>query len=118
MLLSKCRLSNNRLDNFLLSKQTLGNFYLGGTVSGGAHIELIKLAESEGYGGTIYAIASDGTYLYAGGQTTQKVWKINPSNMSKVAESEGYGGAIYAIAFDGTYLYAGGQTTQKVWKMG
>jgi hypothetical protein len=34
MLLSKCRLSNNRLDNFLLSKQTLGNFYLDGPIYG------------------------------------------------------------------------------------
>lgn len=76
MLLSKCRLSNNRLDNFLLSKQTLGNFYLDGTVFGGAHIELIKLAESADYGGVIWSLASDGTYLYAGGQTTQKVWKM------------------------------------------
>ena len=71
-----------------------------------------KVAESEGYGGTIYAIAFDGTYLYAGGGT-RKVWKINPSNMSKVAESADYGGTIWSLAFDGTYLYAGGQTTKR-----
>ena len=35
-----------------------------------------KVAESEGYGGTIRSLAFDGTYLYAGGDITQKVWKM------------------------------------------
>ena len=30
-------------------------------------------------------------FIYAGGVTTQRVWKIDPTNMSKVEEYE-YGG--------------------------
>ena len=71
-----------------------------------------KVAESEGYGGTICHLHLT-VHIYMQADTTQKVWKIDPSNMGKVAESEGYGGIIYAIAFDGTYLYAGGGTTQR-----
>ena len=75
---------------------------------------LVKCDESADYGSYIRALASDGTYLYAGGDTN-KVWKINPSTMSKVAEIN-YGGDIYALASDGTYLYAGG-AKNKVWKI-
>ncbi len=78
---------------------------------------LVKWDESADYGGAIYALAFDGTYLYAGGSTAETVWKINPSDMSKVAESANYGGTIYALAFDGSYLYAGGDTTRTVWKI-
>ena len=35
-------------------------------------------------------------FIYAGGATTQKVWKINPTNMSKVDDID-YGGVIYAL---------------------
>ena len=77
---------------------------------------MVKWDESADYGGTIRALAFDGTYLYAGGGTTGKVWKINPSTMSKVAESANYGSAIYALAFDDTYLYVGGYT-KTVWKI-
>ena len=74
-----------------------------------------KVAESADYGDWIRALAFDGSYLYAGGDTG-RVWKINPSNMSKVAESADYGDWIRALAFDGTYLYVGGDTG-RVWKM-
>ena len=36
-------------------------------------------------------------FIYAGGATTQKVWKINPSTMTKVGESDSYGGTIYSL---------------------
>ena len=36
-------------------------------------------------------------FIYAGGATTQKVWKIDPTDMTKVDDSDSYGGAIYAL---------------------
>jgi len=71
-----------------------------------------KVAESASYGGSISALAYDGTYIYAAGATTQKVYQYDPSDMSKVAESASYGDTIYALAYDGTYIYAAGKTTQ------
>ena len=78
-----------------------------------------KVAESASYGGgNIYTIASDGTYLYAGGDTIRKVWKIRKSDMTKVAESENYGGNINALTQDDEYIYCGGYYTPgKVWKI-
>ena len=35
-------------------------------------------------------------FIYAGGATTRKVWKIDPTDMTKVGESDSYGGNIYA----------------------
>ena len=77
----------------------------------------MAIINSIGYDEGITALASDGTYLYVSGQTTGKVWKINPSDMSKVAESASYGNEIGALAFDGTYLYAGGSGSGTVWKI-
>ena len=73
--------------------------------------------ESADYGGAIYALTSDGSYIYAAGYTTQTVWKIDPSDMSKADESADYGGVILALAYDGSYIYAAGSTTQTVWKI-
>jgi hypothetical protein len=77
---------------------------------------MLKVAESIGYGGPINALAQDDNYIYVGGATTQKVYKLNKSNLTKVAESDNYGGTIYALAQDDNYIYVGGQTAQKVYK--
>ncbi len=75
------------------------------------------IATSDNYGGNIYAIAVDDTYVYVGGHTTKKVRKLNKSDLSQVAESADYGGSIYAIAADDTYVYVGGETTRTVKKL-
>ena len=79
--------------------------------------DLSKVEESIDYGGVIRSITSDDNYLYVGGQTTKKVYKLNKSNLNKVSESIDYGGTIYSIASDDDYLYVGGGTTQKVYKL-
>ena len=78
---------------------------------------LIYLGESIDYGGTIYAIAVDDDYVYIGGWITQKVYKLNKSNLSKVTESNSYGGTINAIAVDNDFVYVGGESTNKVYKL-
>ena len=60
---------------------------------------MAKVAESDDYGGTIRALAQDNSYIYVGGETTKKVYKLNKSNLSKVAESD-YGGTIYNCSDD------------------
>jgi len=76
------------------------------------------IATSDSYGGTIEAIAVDDNYVYVGGVATNKVKKLNKTNLSQVAESASYGGAIYAMAVDDTYVHVGGATTQTVKKLG
>ncbi|HQE49483.1 MAG TPA: hypothetical protein PKV93_09065, partial [Fervidobacterium sp.] len=49
--------------------------------------EMIFSAESIDYGGYIYSITSDDDFIYVGGGSNQKVWKLNKSDLSKVAES-------------------------------
>jgi hypothetical protein len=79
--------------------------------------EIIFSAESIDYGGIIWSITSDDNYLYVGGLSTQKVYKLNKSDLSKVTESIGYGGDISSITADDNYLYVGGATTRKVYKL-
>ena len=76
---------------------------------------MLKVAESTDYGGSILALAQDDNYIYAGGDGTRKVYKLNKSDLSKVAESTDYGGAIYALAQDDNFVYVGGDT-KKVYK--
>ena len=63
------------------------------------------------------SITADDNYLYVGGYTTSRVYKLNKSDLSKVAESIDYGGYIYSITSDDNYLYVGGATTNKVYKL-
>jgi hypothetical protein len=44
-------------------------------------------------------------YLFCGGATTQRVWKLDPATMAKVSEGPNYGGTIFALTEDGRYLY-------------
>src|SRR5690606_23073902 len=61
---------------------------------------LIYLGESDNYNGIIEAIAVDENFVYVGGHSTRKVYKLNKIDLSKVAESIDYGGSILAIAVD------------------
>jgi len=61
-------------------------------------------------------VIQDSLYIYAGGDTNQKVYKYLKSNMSFVAESPSYGGSINTMVQDSLYIYIGGTTTQKVRK--
>ena len=71
------------------------------TRRGGASLkeanEIIFLAESSIYSGSIHSIVLDDNYLYVGG-SGYTVHKLNKSDLSKVAESIDYGGYIRSIA--------------------
>lgn len=70
------------------------------------------------YGGTVYDVISDGTYLYAGGHNVQRVCKYLLSDLSFVGESENYGAYIGELTYDGTYIYVTGRTpTAEVWQL-
>jgi hypothetical protein len=63
--------------------------------------------------GDCRAIVSDGTYIYAGLNTSPaQVVKIDPTTMETVLTWTGASGQnqCYALDFDGTYLYAGFNT--------
>ena len=76
--------------------------------------DLSKISEID-YGQPIFALATDGTYIYCGG-VAQKVWKIDPSDMSKIAESADCGRYIHALTILGNYIYCGGYNDM-VWKI-
>ncbi len=66
----------------------------------------------DGSGGYPNAIATDGDYLYAGGQGgTAPIRRYNLSDLSYVDESPGYEGEIAALVIAGNYIYAGGAST-------
>ena len=75
------------------------------------------IATSDNYGGIINVIAVDDNYVYVGGSSTNKVQKLNKTDLSLVAESASYGGTIHAIAVDDTYIYVGGLSTKTVKKL-
>jgi hypothetical protein len=68
----------------------------------------LKASSSASYGGIIYTIAQDSTYVYAGGASANTVRQYWKSNMTYKTQTESYGGTIKVIAQDDTYLYVGG----------
>jgi hypothetical protein len=55
---------------------------------------MTKKAETASYGGTIYVLNQNNTYLYAAGGGTTKVYQYWKSTMTKKAETASYGGTI------------------------
>jgi hypothetical protein len=76
------------------------------------------IATSPSYGGDIFAMDADSTYIYIGGATTRKVRKVLKTDLSTVAETANYGGNIFRVeAQDPTYFYyLGGSTAFTVIK--
>jgi hypothetical protein len=70
--------------------------------------------ESASYGGTIHAISATEEAIYIGGETTQTVQALNPSDGSIIWESPDYGGSIQSISATSEAIYIGGETTQTV----
>ena len=104
------------LDQWIASEQDdFTNWF--NEIKGQLGSNLSKVSESIDYGGAIYSITSDDNYLYVGGYTTQRVYKLNKSDLSKVSESESYGGSIRSIISDDNFLYVGGYGSNKVWKL-
>jgi len=65
------------------------------------------IATSADYGGVISAITNDGTYVYATGATTLKLFKYDPSDMSKITEANvGTSYAINALCVAGDSIYS------------
>jgi hypothetical protein len=86
-------------------------FYVGGTnetVGKFSVSTMAKVSQTGKYGGTIYGIAEDNTYLYVGGLTTAKLFTYWKSNMTKKGETTSYGVGIKAVCVDSQYAYVGG----------
>ena len=79
---------------------------------------LTLIRQSPSYNGMVVTLAHDDNNLYCQGYTTQKVWKLNVSNMSKIQESQNYGGPIRSIVCDNKgYIFCSGEITNKIWKI-
>jgi len=81
--------------------------------------DMSLVANSDVYGDTIYVCCIDNinNWLYIGGATTQKVWKLDTRHLPLHYESEDYGGEIYEIAQDDVYIYITGDMTHKLLKV-
>lgn len=55
-------------------------------------------------------------FIFCGGQTN-KVHKLDPSDLTEIAASADYGGSVTCVTAHGEYVYCGGNTTQKIWKI-
>jgi hypothetical protein len=71
--------------------------------------------QENAYGGKIYAIAADDTYVYAGGDTEQVVSKYLAADLSDVDDSVDLGGTISCIRLSGTNLAVSVLTAKKVY---
>jgi hypothetical protein len=67
-------------------------------------------ATSAAYGGDVYDVAEDGTYVYCGGGTVNRIFQLDRLSLAKNWQSDdAYGGTLICIASDGsTYVYCGG----------
>lgn len=82
---------------------------------------LVQVVVSEDFGGELYDIREDDTYLYAACENSLKLLKVRKSDLVKVAESPMYGSVgstgISGIAIQGEYVFIGGDTPKTVWKL-
>ena len=83
------------------------------------YTDYYKMAEPTETTGTVYAVAQDSTYIYAGGTygRVMQYWKSNMTNTG--LQTASYGSTIRSIAVDDTYIYVGGEvvrTVKKYWK--
>jgi hypothetical protein len=67
-------------------------------------------ATSAAYGGDVTDVVEDGTYVYCGGGTVNRIFQLNRLTLAKNWQSDNaYGGTIFCIASDGWgYVYCGG----------
>ncbi len=106
---------------YSLAVNNAGDLFVGGDFSQAGGVAANRIAKWDGtswsalgtgLGGAVYALATSGNDLYAGGQfyfgggTSYGIAKWNGSNWS--ALSYGVGGDCYAIIASGGYVYAGG----------
>jgi predicted glutamine amidotransferase len=91
-----------------------GTRFAGYTIRRYDKTDMTYVSQSPSYGGDILALAINGDYIYAGGDTNQSVVRYNISDLSFVDESPSYGGTIRSIVVSGDYIYAGGDTNQSV----
>jgi len=66
------------------------------------------VGENRNYGGTIRALVDDATYVYAAGDTVNKVNQYWKTNLTLKAQSVAYSGTIYAMCQDHDYIYIAG----------
>jgi hypothetical protein len=107
-----------------------GFIYAGGLILSGVNRGVTKFYESNlalsganlaasstsNYGGTIYSIAVNNGFIYAGGATVDVVRKYNESTLAIVGNTASYGGDIRSIAINNGFIYVGGADNQTVQK--
>lgn len=69
---------------------------------------LANLGSTPSYGGFIYQLDMDNTYLYTAGDDIKTIRRYLKSDLSYVSESPSYGNNVRAITIDDTYVYIGG----------
>jgi hypothetical protein len=72
------------------------------------------VAEYAEYGAAINAVVIDGDYIYAGGQSVNRVRRFDRHTLEFLNEADVYGGIINTLAVDDSYVYAGGRTDRTV----
>src|SRR3990167_7349269 len=90
-----------------------GFVYVGGvttqTVKKLRSKDLVQVAESADYGGTIHIIrAADADYVYVSGATTLRVKKLNKSDLSEATQSSVFTFTQWAMDEDATHVYVAG----------
>jgi hypothetical protein len=68
------------------------------------------------YGGAIYSIKTNNSFIYVGGNVSNSVQKFYESNLVFDANSANYGGTINAITINNGFIYVGGRTNQRIHK--
>lgn len=71
----------------------------------------IESINSLSYGNYVFGLATDDTYVYAGGDGTSTIKKYLKSDMSYVSESLPVGARISALVIDDIYIYIGDDTS-------
>jgi hypothetical protein len=78
------------------------------STSGGAGQSVAYIGDYPNYGGLIYGLHVDNSFVYAVGQTSDVIQRYFKSTYNRAGASADYGGAIYTMAADNERLYVAG----------
>jgi hypothetical protein len=113
-------LNNSASGTIIFANTTITN---GGTYNGPNAIineaDMTRIVNSANYGGSVKALASNNSFIYAAGDTNQRIQKFFESNLVRATGtnvSNNYLGTINQLVINNGFIYAGGEGSERVVK--
>jgi hypothetical protein len=97
-----------------------GFIYIGGTVNQTVQkfgeSNLVRVGNTNDYGGAIRSIVVNNGFIYTGGEIDRTLKKYHEGNLAFVANTASYGASISDIVVNDGFVYVGGESNAGIYK--